>query len=53
MAGSAFPIDRIFLAQELEFDSITANSIDAVSDRDFIAEFLSACTILMVHVSRA
>ena len=53
MAGSAFPIDRAFLAGELGFDGISPNSIDAVSDRDFIVEFLAACTTLMIHVSRA
>ncbi len=53
MAGSAFPIDRAFLADELGFDGPSPNSIDAVSDRDFIAEFLAACTILMIHISRA
>ncbi len=53
MAGSAFPVDRTFLAEELGFDGISPNSIDAVSDRDFIVEFLAACTTLMIHVSRA
>ena len=53
MAGSAFPIDRAFLARELGFDGLSPNSIDAVSDRDFIVEFLAACTILMIHISRA
>ncbi len=53
MAGSAFPIDRPFLAQELGFDGLSPNSIDGVSDRDFIAEFISHCSILMIHVSRA
>ena len=53
MAGSAFPIDRAFLAGELGFDGLSPNSIDAVSDRDFIVEFLAACTMLMIHVSRA
>ncbi len=53
MAGSAFPIDRAFLAEELGFDGLSPNSIDAVSDRDFIAEFLAACTIMMIRVSRA
>ena len=53
MAGSAFPIDRAFLAEELGFDGLSPNSIDAVSDRDFIAEFLADCTMLMIHISRA
>ncbi|MBT5875829.1 MAG: argininosuccinate lyase [Candidatus Latescibacteria bacterium] len=53
MAGSAFPLDREFLAQELGFAAISSNSLDAVSDRDFIAEFLSACAMLMIHISRA
>lgn len=53
MAGSAFPIDRAFLAEQLGFDSISPNSLDAVSDRDFIIEFLSVCALLMVHISRA
>ena len=53
MAGSAFPIDRAFLAEELGFDGLSPNSIDAVSDRDFITEFLAACTMLMIHISRA
>ncbi|MBI4552019.1 MAG: argininosuccinate lyase [Candidatus Latescibacteria bacterium] len=53
LAGSAFPIDRAFLARELGFADVSPNSLDAVSDRDFIAEFLSACAILMVHLSRA
>ncbi len=53
MAGSAFPIDRTFLAEALGFDGLSSNSIDAVSDRDFIAEFLAACSMLMIHISRA
>jgi len=53
MAGSAFPLDRAFLADELGFSEVSPNSLDAVSDRDFIAEFLSACGILMIHLSRA
>jgi len=53
MAGSAFPIDRTFLAQELGFDGLSPNSLDGVSDRDFIAEFISHCSILMIHMSRA
>ena len=53
MAGSAFPIDRTYLAQELGFDGLSPNSLDSVSDRDFIAEFISHCSILMIHMSRA
>jgi len=53
MAGSAFPIDRTYLAQELGFDGLSPNSLDGVSDRDFIAEFISHCSILMIHMSRA
>ena len=53
LAGSAFPIDRTFLAQELGFDGLSPNSLDGVSDRDFIAEFISHCSILMIHMSRA
>lgn len=53
MAGSAFPLDREFLAKELGFAAISSNSLDAVSDRDFIAEFLSVCAVLMIHISRA
>ncbi len=52
LAGNSFGIDRAAVAAELLFQEITLNSIDAVSDRDFIAEFLSAASILMVHLSR-
>ncbi|MBR2142305.1 argininosuccinate lyase [Anaerovibrio sp.] len=52
LAGTTFPIDREFVAQQLNFDSIYSNSLDAVSDRDYIMEFLSAASILMVHLSR-
>ncbi|MFZ3578843.1 argininosuccinate lyase [Virgibacillus sp. DJP39] len=52
LAGTTFPIDRTRVAELLEFDSVYPNSMDAVSDRDFILEFLSTASILMVHLSR-
>jgi argininosuccinate lyase len=52
LAGTTYPIDRQFTAELLDFPAITENSIDAVSDRDFILEFLSAASICMVHFSR-
>jgi argininosuccinate lyase len=52
IAGTSFPIDREAVARELEFDSVTRNSIDAVSDRDFCVEFAGACSLIMVHLSR-
>ena len=52
LAGTTFPIDRPFVAQQSNFDAIYSNSLDAVSDRDYIMEFLSAASILMVHLSR-
>ena len=52
LAGTTFPIDRKFVADELNFSEIYLNSLDAVSDRDYILEFLSAASILMVHLSR-
>jgi len=52
VAGSGFDIDRDFLAGKLGFSSITENSIDAVSDRDYIIETISAASILMMHLSR-
>lgn len=51
-AGSAYPIDREFLATELGFSRVTENSIDAVSDRDYLLEFMAAAAILMGHLSR-
>ncbi|MBU4602385.1 argininosuccinate lyase, partial [bacterium] len=52
LAGTSFPIDREFVASQLGFSGISENSLDAVSDRDFILEFLSASAILMMHLSR-
>lgn len=52
MAGTTYPIERQRTAELLEFPAIYANSMDAVSDRDFILEFLSNASIFMMHVSR-
>lgn len=52
LAGNPFPIDRHRLAADLGFADVTANSLDAVSDRDFIAEFLFWATLTMLHLSR-
>ncbi len=52
LAGAGYPIDREAVAAELGFDGVTANSLDAVSDRDFVLEALSAFAIGMVHLSR-
>ena len=52
LAGAAFPIDREALARELGFAAPTANSLDAVSDRDHVLEFLGAAAILGMHLSR-
>ena len=52
LAGTAFPIDREATASALGFDAPAANSLDAVSDRDFVLEFLSLGAILAVHMSR-
>lgn len=52
IAGSSLPIDRQFVAEELNFGDIYSNSMDAISDRDYILEFLSFASILMMHVSR-
>lgn len=52
LSGTGLPIDREFVARELGFDHISENSLDAVSDRDFVLEFLSASSIIMMHLSR-
>lgn len=52
LAGTSFPLDREAVAKELGFDGVSANSLDAVSDRDFAIEFAAACSLVMVHLSR-
>ena len=52
LAGTSFPIDREMTAQLLGFDAVSNNSLDAVSDRDFVIEFVSACSLIMMHLSR-
>jgi len=52
VAGATLPLDRRIMAAELDFDQPTANSIDAVSDRDFILEFVNVLSLLSLHLSR-
>jgi len=52
LAGTSFPIDPAFVADQLGFDGVFSNSMDAVSDRDFVLEFLAAAAITMVHISQ-
>jgi argininosuccinate lyase len=52
LAGTSFPIDRAYTAKLLGFDVVAENSMDAVSDRDFAIEFVSACALVMMHLSR-
>lgn len=52
MAGTSFPVDRQYVAEQLGFSRISENGMDAVSDRDFAVEFLAACSILAMHMSR-
>jgi argininosuccinate lyase len=52
LAGTTYPIDRVFVAQQLGFEDVCENSLDAVSDRDFAIEFCAAASLLMMHVSR-
>ena len=52
LAGAPYPLDRDFVACELGFATIAANSMDAVSDRDFVIEVLHVCSLIMVHLSR-
>jgi len=52
LAGTGYPIDRDYTARLLGFPRVSGNSIDAVSDRDFMVEFLSAASLCMIHLSR-
>ena len=52
LAGTSYPIDREFVAKTLGFDGVCENSLDAVSDRDFAIEFVSAAALIMTHLSR-
>jgi len=52
LAGTAYEIDREEVARQLGFEGVSANSLDAVSDRDFAVEFVGACALIMVHLSR-
>lgn len=52
LAGTTFPTDRHYIAKKLGFDSVSENSMDSVSDRDFLLEFLSCACIFMMHISR-
>ena len=52
LAGVAYPVDRNFIAQKLGFSEVSANSLDAVSDRDFVIEYEAAAAISMMHISR-
>ncbi|MBS7262349.1 MAG: argininosuccinate lyase [Eubacteriales bacterium] len=52
LAGTTYPIDRSAVAEELGFDGVSLNSIDAVSDRDFVIETVGCCSLIMMHLSR-
>jgi argininosuccinate lyase len=52
LAGSPYPLDRNMVAKELGFEGISRNSIDATADRDFVAEFIAACAMTQMHLSR-
>ncbi len=52
LAGTTYPLDRDYTAQLLDFDSATLNSMDSVSDRDYLIEFLAALSTIMMHLSR-
>jgi argininosuccinate lyase len=52
LAGTALPLDREALARDLGFDAVSWNALDAVTDRDFAAEFVAACAVLQTHMAR-
>ena len=52
LAGTTYPLDREFVAKELGFDSVTKNSLDGVSDRDFVCEMAFVLSMIMMHLSR-
>ena len=52
LAGTSYPIDREYTAELLGFDGVASNSLDAVSDRDFVIEFSAAASLIMMHLSR-
>ena len=52
LAGTTYPTDRVFEAQKLGFAAVCENSLDGVSDRDFCVELMSACALVMMHLSR-
>lgn len=52
LAATTYPLDRIYVMEQLGFDSITLDSMDGVSDRDFVVEFLADCSLIMMHLSR-
>lgn len=52
LAGSSLPLDRDFIAKKLSFNGVIENTLDAVSDRDYVIEFCSTASIIMVHLSR-
>ena len=52
LAGATYDIDREFVAKELGFTKVSANSLDSVSDRDFVAELIFDCAMVMTHLSR-
>lgn len=52
LAATTYNLDREFVAEKLEFDSITQNSLDGVSDRDFVCEMAFVCSMIMTHLSR-